>query len=69
MRRRLSKWLAGTLAFAFLALNLMAFLHASAMMRFTRISQVERTHEPETLSLVQKVKVLATGVRGCLKTL
>lgn len=33
------------------------------MMRFTRISQAERTHEPETLLLLQKVKVLATGVK------
>ncbi len=39
----------------------MAFYHARAMMRFTGV--VERTHEPETLSLGQKLKVLCCGIK------
>jgi uncharacterized protein len=33
------------------------------MMHFRRINEGDRTHEPETLSLFQKVKVLAGGVK------
>jgi alpha-beta hydrolase superfamily lysophospholipase len=45
----------------FVALNILAYFHAHSMMHF--VGGTERTHEPETLSLLQKLKVLATGVK------
>jgi hypothetical protein len=60
-RRRLLRWLLVMVLLGFAALNVLACFHARAMMHF--VSGTERTHEPETLTLLQKVKVLATGVK------
>lgn len=44
-----------------IGLNAMAFMHASAMTRFTTTS--ERTQSPEDLDIAAKIKVLLTGVQ------
>ncbi len=62
-RRRLWRWLAGLVTLGFLALNLMAYFHARAMMCFSRINPSQRTQEPENLSVFQKAKVLVCGVK------
>lgn len=46
-----------------LGLNFMAYFHAKSMMTFHEGLLTERTHEPETLSFANKVKVLLFGVR------
>lgn len=43
-----------------LALNLLAFMHSSAMMTFSDGSS--RTQSPENLNFISKVKLLTTGV-------
>ena len=59
--RRAVRIVAGVLLAGFLALNLVAFLHARAMSRFN--SAGERTASPEQLSAAQKAWVLLTGVK------
>jgi pimeloyl-ACP methyl ester carboxylesterase/protein-S-isoprenylcysteine O-methyltransferase Ste14 len=60
-RWRLARRLVGlSLAVAFLALNVAAFLHAGAMTRFDRSGL--RTPPPESLGFVQKARTLFTGV-------
>ena len=61
---RWKRWLrfgAGFLLAAFIALNGMAYMHARAMTHF--VSGGEKTPEPESLTLLQKLKVLGMGVR------
>lgn len=48
------------LSTAFILLNLTAYKHAYAMLHFTQ--QGKRTERPESLSFLQKVKILLTGV-------
>jgi alpha-beta hydrolase superfamily lysophospholipase len=62
-RRRLLRWFGVILVFAFATLNLLAYFHAHSMMHFTRISPADRTHEPETLSILHKARVLLFGVK------
>lgn len=58
--RLVRRLLAASLCAAFLALNLVAFLHAGAMTRFE--SSGARTLPPENLSPLQKAATLITGV-------
>jgi uncharacterized protein len=63
MRKKLQRWLFGLLAVGlvgFALLNVLAWNHARAMMRFT--GGGSRTVKPEALTLWQKAKVLAVGV-------
>lgn len=64
VKRKLKRWLF-VLVLAFvagmIALNLLAYRHACAMMHFTAGNS--RTHEPEGLTLGQKCKVLLCGVQ------
>ncbi len=58
--RLIRRLLFASLAAAFLALNLAAFLHAGAMTRFAE--QGGRTPPPESLGPLQTVRTLLTGV-------
>ena len=58
--KRICRWTILLLALGCLALNFFAYRHAHAMLHFTAGNP--RTHEPEKLSLGQKVKVLLWGV-------
>lgn len=59
-RSRWRLWLFGVLLAACLTANVVAWLHARAMSRFTRSG--ERTAPPEKLGVFAKVRVLLTGV-------
>lgn len=64
MNKKFKRWLFFLMlmiATGIIALNLLAYRHAFAMMHFTAGSS--RTHEPEKLGLVQKCKVLLCGVQ------
>lgn len=58
-RRRLLRWF-GLLIAGFAVLNLLAYNHAAAMMRFATGGQ--RTQKPEQLSLAARLRVLLVGV-------
>jgi len=59
--KRLAKLLTAALLSALVSVNLIAFMQARAMTRFTDGS--ERTRPPEQLGLVDKLAVLATGIQ------
>jgi len=61
VRARWRRCAAAALLLAFAALNLVAYLHARAMVTWSEPGA--RTPNPEHLSLVEKVRVLATGVQ------
>lgn len=58
--RRLIRFAAVLLAVAFVGLNVLAFLHARAMLNFAEGGL--RTGRPQSLSMTQKAGVLLTGV-------
>lgn len=63
MKKRAKRWFASgacLLGVAFVALNILAYNHARAMMHYA--PQGVRTREPERLAGLTKLKVLATGV-------
>lgn len=63
MKRRTKRWLAAAItlfAAGFVVLNVLAYNHARAMMRFS--AGGPKTHKPERLSLLSKVRVLLTGI-------
>jgi len=60
LRRRPFRSLAIALVVAFVGLNVLAYLHAQAMLTFD--SSAARTASPQALSLGEKLRVLACGV-------
>lgn len=64
LKTKARRWLLGmgiVVVCGFIALNALAYRHAYTMMHFAEGN--ERTHEPETLTVWQKAKVLFAGVR------
>lgn len=60
-KRKIKRIIWATLATGFIAINIIAFLHAYAFTHFSQNSTV-KTQAPEQLSLGAKVKTLITGV-------
>ena len=61
LRRHPFRAVVAALVVAFAALNVLAYLHARAMLNFA--DGGSRTQQPQSLSLAQKAGVLLTGVR------
>lgn len=63
MKKKVKRWITLaviTVALGFVGLNVVAYNHAWAMTRFT--TGGDRTSQPDGLGLMEKVKVLSTGV-------
>jgi hypothetical protein len=61
--KKIIKRLLWTLAFIFLLMNVIAFVHAWKFTHFTN-SLGEKTKSPDKLSTIQKIQALVTGINN-----